>query len=72
MADILVCFNPLANKTAGNHQKNTSSWTGRRAWGRGEEVCALVGMKNNLNKQGMRERGGEGGGWTGHMDAGRN
>ena len=37
-ADILVCFNPLANKTAGNHQKNTSSWTGRRAWGgRGEE-----------------------------------
>lgn len=39
-ADILVCFKPLANKTAGNHQKNASSWTGvgkGRVRGRKEE-----------------------------------
>lgn len=62
-ADILVCFNPLANKTAGNHQKNTSSWTGRTAWEKiGEEVCTPVWMKNKL-KPGSRERRekGEGG-----------
>ena len=62
-ADILVCFNPLANKTAGNHQKNTSSWTGRTAWEKiGEEVCTPVWMKNKL-RPGSRERGekGEGG-----------
>lgn len=59
-ADILVCFNPLANKTAGNHQKNTSSWTGRRAWGgrgeerRGEEYTPV--WINNKLKQGMEER----------------
>ena len=82
-ADILVCFNPLANKTAGNHQKNTSSWTGRRAWGgkgekrrreerKGEEVCIPVWIKKRRVETRNERKRGERGGWIGHMDVGRN
>lgn len=53
MADILVCFNPLANKAAGNHQKNTSSWTGRTAWGEGGRGEERTGRKE-CEKEGSR------------------
>ncbi len=58
-ADILVCFNPLANKTAGNHQKNPPAGQGGEHWvgekRRGEDVWTQVWIKKEL-KQGMKER----------------
>lgn len=36
-ADILVCFNPLANKTTGNHQKTPPAGQGEEHGIEGEE-----------------------------------
>lgn len=77
-ADILVCFNPLANKTAGNHQKNPPAGQGGEH-GVGEERSkekrrGSVGAgldKKRVETRNERKKGEEGG-WIGHMDVGGN
>lgn len=54
VADILVCFNSLANKTTGNHQRKKTPPAGQGGEDegrRGEDVCTLFQKKRRYEEK---------------------